>query len=71
MDNTQHLKAGDAQHYEQACALLHDLERVSVPMLQRKLKIGYFKASRILAQLMADGAVKKDAVNDGNSDVTN
>ena len=43
--------------YDQAVELVRRRERASISMLQRRLKIGYTRAARLIEQLEEDGII--------------
>jgi S-DNA-T family DNA segregation ATPase FtsK/SpoIIIE len=47
----------DDPTYEQALQLLHEMKQISVSMIQRRLRIGYNRAARVVERMERDGYV--------------
>jgi S-DNA-T family DNA segregation ATPase FtsK/SpoIIIE len=47
----------DDPTYEQALSLLHEMRQISVSMIQRRMRIGYNRAARIVERMERDGYV--------------
>ena len=65
MDDEEDVVEGDDDLYERAVDMVQRLEKASVSLLQRKLRIGYTRAARLIDVMEERGVVGK--AKDGSS----